>query len=244
LRVRPLERRRKVHPAVWVGIGISLVVIIFAVAWFVTTSSKKSNPYLREVFENMEALKGWESDVRVDTSGFGMDSMSYSLFGSWEGQMVYQAPDRFSLSARSLDGQYSYEIRVISDTIYENDSYTNYWTNLGPATEEHKQTNPIWDYTLVDELSPQEEEGLEEINGHMCKVYAFDEDITVEEEGAFDETYEMVYRVAGKFYVDDSRDLLVSLDYIVDFEDFGRSHYRYDFYSFDEYTSVEVPPGV
>lgn len=244
LSIRPLESKRKVHPAVWVGIAVAVVVIVFVAAWFITNTSSGPNPYIREVFDNMGGLRGWEADVRVDSSDFGMNPLSYSLYGSWEGKLVYQPPDRFSLSARSLDGQYAFEMRVINDTLYEKDSYSSHWSNLGPAAEEDKSVNPLWDSTLVDELSPQEEEGLEEIDGRMCKAYSFDEDITVAEETAFGQTMEITYHLAGTFYIDSGRDLLVSLDYIVEMESFGRSHYQYSFYAFDEPTLVDIPPGV
>ena len=244
MRVRPLESKRKVHPAVWVCIAISLVLIIFAIAWFITTSTKGSNPYLREVFENMESLQGWEATVRVDNSDYGVDPLAYNLYGSWEGEMAYQAPDRFSLSAQSLDGQYSYSVRVIEDTIYEYDSYSSHWSNLGPASDEDKNYNPIWDYTLIDELKIEEEQGLEEADGIMCKAYSFDDEIVVEEGDFFGQDFEIAYQLQGKFLVDQSRDLLVSLDYTISLEDFGRSHYQYNFFAFDQPTSVEIPPGV
>lgn len=244
LRVRPLESKRKVHPAVWVGIGISVVVIIFAVAWFITSASKGSNPYLREVFENMESLQGWEASVRVDNSDFAADPVSYNLYGSWEGELVYQAPDRFSMSARSLDGQYTYSMRIIDDTFYEYDNFSSHWSDLGPVSEEDKMANPLWDYTLLDELTIEEEQGLEEVEGIMCKAYSFDEEVVIEEETFMGQAFEIAYHFQGKFLIDQSRDLLISLDYIVIFEGYGRSHYQYSFYAFDEPTLVEVPPGV
>ena len=244
LRVRPLESKRKVHPAVWVGIGISLVVIIFAIAWFITSATKGSNSYLREVYENMESLQGWEASVRVDNSDFAADPISYNLYGSWEGELVYQGPDRFSLSARTLDGQYTYSMRAIEGTLYEYDSYSNRWSDLGPVSEEDRMANPIWDYTLLDELTIEEEQGLENVDGIMCKAYSFDEEIVIEEDTFMGQTFEISYHFQGKFLVDESRDLLISQDYTVIFEDFGRSHYQYNFYAFDQPTVVEVPPGV
>lgn len=244
LRVRPLERKRRIHPAVWIVLGVALVAIIIAVAWFLTAGSGGKNPYVRDVFQNMEALQGWEAEVRVDNSEFGLDPTSYNLLGSWEGTLVYQAPDRISLSARSLDASMSYAIRVIDDTYYEWDGYSSRWKNMGPVTDEQKEANPLWDYTLVDEMNLEEEEGLEELDGKMCKVYSFDQDINIEEEDIFGNTYEIPLHFAGKLYIDNNLDLLMALDYIIEVEGLGRSHYRYGFSGHGETTVVEVPPGV
>ena len=244
LRVRPLESRRKVHPAVWVGIGIPVVVIIFAIAWFITGATKGSNSYLREVFENMESLQGWEASGRADVSDFADDPISLTLYDSWEGELVYQAPDSFSISAHTLDGQGSYSMRVIGDTLYEYDGYSNRWSDLGPISEDYRMVNPLWDNTLIDELTIEEEQGLEDVEGIMCKAYSFDEEVVIAEETFMGQTFEIAYHFKGKFLIDQGRDLLVSLDYTVMLEDYGRAHYQYDFFAFDEPTLVEVPPGV
>jgi hypothetical protein len=133
---------------------------------------------------------------------------------------------------------------VIEDTLYEYDNYSSHWSNLGPVTEEDKMANPLWDYTLLDELAIVEEQGLEEVEGIMCKAYTFDEEVTIDEDSFMGQTFEIAYHFQGKLLIDQSRDLLISQDFTVTLEDFGRSHYQYSFFAFDEPTLVEVPPGV
>jgi len=240
LSVRPV---RKAHTAVWIALAVLIVVTVFAVAWFLTHRSGGSGSYLQGVFDNMDGLAGWEADVRVDSSDYPADMLSLYLGNSWKGALVFQAPDRFSIVADSLQTRDSYGLRIIEGTLYEWDSYSRAWRNMGPATEEQQVANPIWDPAFTDELSLSEEDEMQDVDGRMCKVLSFDRDVTFTEESMLGE-YEMVYHYQGSIYVDNATDLLVSIDYIVEIPGMGRSHYRYDFHSLGTQTSVEVPPGV
>ncbi|MDY6796114.1 MAG: hypothetical protein SWK76_12695 [Actinomycetota bacterium] len=242
IRMRPLKEKRKIHPAVWICLAVVVVAAIFGVTWYITSSSGGS-VFIKEVFGNMESLSGWEADVRVDSTDFAVDPLSYMLLGSWEGEMVYEAPGSFSLDAVSLDGKYKYSMRVIDDQLYEWNSFDNHWSDLGPVSTEQKSVNPLWDTTLVDRFAVEEGEGLEEVEGTMCKAYSFDQEITIEEETMMG-TYEIPYHYQGTFFIDNTRDLLISLDYIAESEGLGRSHYQYLFRSLDQPTTVDIPPGV
>jgi len=238
LAVRPL---RKIPAALWIALAVLLVVVIFSVAWFLTRSSG-SGSYLEGVFDNMEALQGWEADVRVDSSEFPIDMISFYLGNSWSGTLVFQGPDRFSLAANSLQSGDSYGMRVIADTIYEWDSYSKVWRNLGPADDYLMGMNPIWDTESLEKIPMSEEELLQDVGGYMCKVLSFDDDVSMTEESVMGD-YEVVYHYEGKIYVDSATNLLVAIDYITEIPELGRSHYRYDFHSLGAATSVEVPPG-
>ncbi|RJP34747.1 MAG: zinc ribbon domain-containing protein [Actinobacteria bacterium] len=238
LAVRPI---RKVPAAVWIMLAVLLVAVIFSLAWFLTHSSGSSS-YLEGVFDNMERLTGWEADIRVDSSDYPVDVLSFYLGNSWEGALEFQGPDRFSLTANSLQSRESYGLRIIEGTLYELDSYSGVWRNLGPASEEQLGANPIWDTTFTGKLPISEGEGLQEVNGHMCKVLSFDKDVKMVEESMLGD-YEIVYHYQGELYVDNSTDLLVAIDYIIEIPDMGRSHYRFDFHSLGSQTSIDVPPG-
>lgn len=239
LAVRPI---RKVPVAVWVLLAVLLVAAIFAIAWLMTHTGSGSGSYLASVFENMEGLSGWEADVRVDSSEYAVDAFYFYLGNSWKGELVFQAPNRFSLSANSLQSTDSYVMRVIEGTIYEWDSYSGAWRNLGPASADQMGMNPIWDTAFIKELSVDEEDQLRDIEGRMCKVLSFDENVKISEDAMFG-GYEIVYHYMGEIFVDNSTDLLVAIDYIIEVPDIGRSHYRYDFHSLGSQTSVDVPPG-
>ncbi|MFW6113971.1 MAG: hypothetical protein ACOC78_03505 [Actinomycetota bacterium] len=238
----PSEYKRRIHPAVWICLAVLVIAAIFAITWYITSGSGGS-PYIEDVFENMEGLSGWEADVRVDSNDLLVDQLSYMLLESWKGELFYEAPDRFSLDAVSLDGEAKYSMRIIEDQLYEWNSFDSHWADLGPTPQEKKNANPLWDTTLVEDFAVEEVESLEEIEGVMCKPYSFDQEITVEEESLMG-TYEIPYHYQGHFYIDNSRDLLISLDYIVDLEGMGRSHYQYFFHSLDQPTTVEIPPGI
>ncbi|MBN2025602.1 MAG: hypothetical protein JW854_02400 [Actinobacteria bacterium] len=239
LAVRPI---RKVPVAVWAMLAVLLVAVIFAVAWFITHSSSGSGSYLKSVFSNMEGLAGWEADIRVDSSEYPVDAFYFYLGNSWKGTLVFQTPDRFALSASSLQSSDSYGMRIIEGTIYEWDSYSGVWRNMGPASEYQMGTNPIWDTAFIEELPVSEEEELREVEGIMCKVLAFDDTVKISEESLFSD-YEITYHYQGEIFVDSVTDLLVAIDYIIEVPDLGRSHYRYVFHSLGSQTSVEVPPG-
>jgi hypothetical protein len=239
LAVRPI---RKVHPGVWVALAALGVLVIFVIAWFVTHGSGSADPYLEEVFTNMEGISGWEADVRADSSGFVSRPLSFYLGESWEGKMVFQTPDRFSLVANSVGIQGSYGLRVIEGTLYEWDGYSGVWKNMGCATEEWLAANPLWDPAFARDISLTEEEGLQDIDGHMCKVLSFDKEITVSQE-SFMGDYEITRHYVGSFYVEQTTDLIVAIDFTEEEEGMGRTHYRYDFHSHGSQTSVEVPPG-
>ena len=239
LSVRPI---RKVHPGIWVALAVFLVLVVFAIAWFVAHGSGGTDPYLEKVFGNMEGISGWEADVRVDSSGYGGQELTFYLGESWQGKMVFKSPDRFSLVANSVGSEGSYGLRIIEGTLYEWDYYSGVWKNMGPATEEQMSANPIWDTAFTSNMSLTEEEGLQEVDGYMCKILSFDKEITVSEDSMFGD-FDMTTHYVGSFYVDNSTDLLISIDFIVEIPDFGRTHYRYDFSSHGAQTSVEVPPG-
>jgi len=237
--VRPI---RKVPVAVWVMLAVLLVAVIFLVAWFITHNSSGSASYLESVFDNMEGLPGWEANVRVDSSEYPVDVFYFYLGNSWKGTLVFQAPDRFALSANSLQSTDSYGMRVIEGTIYEWDSYSGAWRNLGPASSDQMGMNPIWDTAFIEELPVSEGEELREVEGHVCKVLSFDDNVKFSEDSLFAD-YEIAYHYQGEIFVDSVTDLLVAIDYIIEVPDLGRSHYRYDFHSLGSQTSVEVPPG-
>jgi hypothetical protein len=238
LAVRPI---RKVHPGIWIGLAAFIVLIVFAIAWFVTHNSSGADPYLEEVFANMEGISGWEADVRVDVSGYGSE-ISFYLGESWQGKLVFQTPDRFSLVANSVGSNGSYAMRIIEGNFYEWESYSGVWKNMGPADEYQMSANPLWDPAFTSSISLNEEKELQEVDGHMCRVLSFDKEETVTEDSMFGD-YEMKTNYVGSIYVDRSTDLLISMDYIMEIEDFGRSHIRYDFHSHGSQTAVEVPPG-
>ncbi len=240
LAIRPI---RKIPLALWIALAVLLVVVIFAAAWLITRGSGSgSGSYLEGVFENMEGLAGWEADIRVDSSEYPVDALYFYLGNSWSGTLVFQGPDRFSLSAKSLQGGDSYGLRVIEGTIYEWDSYSRSWRNLGTACAEYMDMNPVWDTTFIEELSVSEGEVLREVDGKMCKVLSFDENLEAGEDSMFG-GYEIVYHYQGEMFVDNATDLLVAVDYVIEIPNLGRSHYRYDFHSLGSQTSVEVPPG-
>ena len=239
LAVRPI---RKVHPGIWVALGVLAVLIIFAIAWFLTHRGGGGDPYLQKVFNNMENVQGWEADVRVDSSGFGSGELTFYLGDSWEGSLTFQSPDRFSMVAHALGSEGSYGLRIIDGNLYEWDYYTGVWKNMGPATEEQMGTNPVWLPAFNSNISLTEEAGLQEIDGHVCKVFSFDKEETITEESMFGD-YEFTTHYVGSFYVDSTTDLLVSIDFIAEISDYGRTHYRYNFHSHGSQTSVEVPPG-
>jgi len=222
-------------------LAVLLVAAIFAIAFFLTRTSSGSGSYLESVFNNMEGLAGWEADIRVDSSEYPVDAFCFYLGNSWKGTLVFQAPDRFALSANSLQSTGSYGMRVIEGTIYEWDSYSGAWWNLGPASADQIGMNPIWDTAFIEELPVTEGEELREVEGYMCKVLSFDDNVKISEESFGG--YEIVYHYQGEIFVDNSTDLLVAIDYIIEVPDLGRSHYRYDFHSLGSQTSVEVPPG-
>ncbi len=238
LAVRPI---RKVHPGIWIALAALVVLVIFAIAWFVTHSSSGTDPYLEEVLANMEGISGWEADVRVDSNGY-ISELSFYLGESWQGKLVFQAPDRFSLAANSLGSNGSYGIRIIEGTLYEWDGYSGVWKNMGPATEEWMAANPLWDPAFASDISLSEDEELQEIDGHICRVLSFDKEKTVSEESMFGD-YETTTHYMGSIYVDNSTDLVVAMDFITEMSELGRSHYRYDFHSHGSQTSVEIPPG-
>ena len=192
----------------------------------------------------MEEIPGWKSDVHVDSvDQYPMDQITAYLGRTWEGEMVYESPGRFSISAHSQDRKGSLGMRVISDQLYEWDSYSSSWSNLGQVSDEQRNINPLWDHNLTNKLSLKEGDSMEEVDNRLCKVFSFDEDITVKE-SIMNQTIEIPYHYAGKFYIDNVRDLIICMDYVVEIPNLGRSHYRYNFYSLGEQTSVEIPPNV
>jgi ribosomal protein L40E len=78
LAVRPIC---KIPTAFWVVLAVLFVTVIFAVAWFLTHTGSGSGSYLEGVFENMERLNGWEADIRVDSSEYPVDAISFYLGG-------------------------------------------------------------------------------------------------------------------------------------------------------------------
>lgn len=240
----PVKPLRKTPLGAWIALAVLIIGTVFAAAWYFSRSSGGSYHYLKTVFNNMESLRGWKADARVDSSGFTLSQLSFELGDTWQGELVYEAPGRFSLSARSSGENQPYALRIIDDRFYELESLTGHWKDLGSASHEQKSMNPLWDDTLLKELSLKEEEGLEEVDYHTCKVFSFDQEVTVKEESLFTEDEETTYRYAGKFYIETGSDLLISMDYVVELSGMGRSHYVYDFNSLGDPTTVDLPPNI
>jgi hypothetical protein len=222
------------------GVGTLVVVVSFLLAWMLISSSDQTSSYVREALQHMNEITGWEGEVKVDNSGIGVDPMTLSLFGNWRGDLAFQSPDRFSLDAVTVDGSTSYSLRIISGKAYEWNSIERYWTDLGPAPPSYLTVNPPWNPAFNERLSFHEEEGLEEVEGVLCKAYTFDQEVTMREETLLGET-DVPYRYKGTVYVDQSTRLVRRIDYVVELEGFGRTHYQYAFRSLDQPVKVEEP---
>lgn len=237
----PQPEKRKALLALGATTAALAVLLIFLAAWFLTQSGGGPSRKFRNACDHMLELQGWKAEVRVDSEDFPMDEPSFYLGQSWLGELVYQGPDRSSLLARSLVNELSFETRIIEDTLYEWDSMTRVWRNLGEAEASQKGMNPIWNDIFTRKLS-MSDEGTETVNDRPCAVLGFDQDLELKE-GFFGEEYEVAYHYSGKIFVDELNELVIAMDYVVEIPGMGQSHYRYDFGSFDFSTTVEVPPG-
>lgn len=235
--VRPV---RRTHPGVWVATGIVVVIVVFLAAWFLAHGGGGGSAALQKTLRAMQGQSGWKAELRVDSGQFSFDPICYCLGSEWTGEAVFEGPGRFGLTASASGGD-SYGLRIIDDRFYEWESYTRQWKDLGEATDGQRRYNPAWNAILYDELTCEEGESPEAVEGKVCRVYSFDEEISVREESILGDV-EIPYRYTGKAYVDTASDLLFLLDYSVEIGGMGRTHYRYSFNSYGEPTSVDVPP--
>lgn len=244
VRILSAKPVRRIRPAVWAVAAVVLVAVIFAVAWLATRKGGGAASELKEAFAAMDGLRGWKAEVRVDCdTPSGLDMFTLELGGMWSGVLTYEGPGRFELTANSDAYDYSKSLRIIDGNYYEWESYTRKWKDLGQAGEEQMALNPVWNALFTEELTLKKEGATEEMDGAVCKVYSFDQDVDQTIETTLGE-YALALHYTGKIYVDSTRGLLVRMDYTVDLEGASRSHYQYSFNSLDEATSVDMPPGV
>jgi hypothetical protein len=203
--------------------------------------SYKPSKLVQKAIDNMNALAGWKADVKIESNDISSD-----FFANWGGEMAYSPPENFSFSARATEAArtsdyYYYAVCIVDETCYRWNKYSSKWKCMGPPKDKYKALNPMWDSTIYNKLSAKKE-GQEEINGIMCQVYSFDQEVGFVLSMDIEDTRTIPGRYIGNFYIDPERELLIAIDYHVHTRvSNDNTHYRYDFHSLGESQAIKAP---
>jgi hypothetical protein len=235
-----LRGKGKIFWAAFIGTVLIINMVIF---WTVTrhldfgmfgSQSGTPNPEIQAVIDNMNALDGWVADLHIESN---YRPSEYVGYGVWNGQLVYEAPDRFYYSAASEEQDV--EIIIIGAEYYKWEDFVRSWSGSRAAGTTVKFLNPMWNGDIYAKVSA-EKDGSEEVGGVECQIYSFDQEV---KRGFLSEDFLLRdCRYVGKFYVDPERNLFLAIDLTVkDIDGPSSCSYRYNFHALGEKVKVNTP---